>query len=417
MTVAEILADESSATGAHPRIVAALIARTGDWSLAEDCTQEAIARALDRWPVTGVPDNPGAWLMTVARNLAIDVLRRRGTTRALIGELAAVTSLVTTGPSVDDLTIDGEIPDDRLRLLFTCCHPALSLDDRVALTLRTVCGVPTGDIARALVVSESTMTRRITRAKTKIAEAEIPYVVPSGPELAPRRSGVLSVVYLLFTGGHDPAGDPPFAWEALRLARLLADLQPDEEANALLALILLTQARHATRRDAEDIPVGLEDQDRSLWDRSMIAEGLDLVGGIGTTGPFAIQARLAAEHARADRWESTDWPAIVALYDVLYELRPDPVVALNRAIATGHGVSPDVGLALLAEVCADGQLTGHHSLVAAEAHLAALRGDLRRAELQFRHAMTLTDDQPTRTALHRRAERLVELIADGGRHV
>jgi RNA polymerase sigma-70 factor, ECF subfamily len=399
VSVAELVAAEASVSGASPRIVAALIARTGDWSLAEDCAQEALARALDRWPATGVPDNPGGWLMTVARNIAIDTLRRRQTARVALDDLAALNLTPESGPFNA-----GGVPDDRLRLIFACCHPALSLEARVALTLRTVCGVATADIARALLVTESSMTRRITRAKTKITDAGIPYRVPAGPEMAERLPGVLAVVYLLFTEGHDPAGNAPFASEALRLARLVTTLLPEDEAIALLALILLTHARHAARRDRDGELVGLQDQDRGRWDRDMINEGLDLVHGLDHTGQYVVQARIAAAHATAATWHATDWAAIAAHYDDLFALRPDPVVALNRAIATGHGRSAAAGLSLLADIRRDGQLDDHAVLVAAEAHLTHLGGDLHAATEMFRRAARLAADDDTRRALTRRAD-------------
>ncbi|MGL5865450.1 MAG: RNA polymerase sigma factor [Dermatophilaceae bacterium] len=404
MNVGEIVAAESTATGAYPRIVAAILARTADWSLAEDCAQEAITRALDRWPKTGVPDNPGGWLMRVALNLAIDAQRRHSTTQAAVADLATLTQTIASTPP-------GHLglSDDRLRLVFTCCHPALSMETRVGLTLRTVCGVATSAIARALHVKESTMTRRLTRAKAKIAEAGIPYEVPTDAALGERLPGVLAVIYLLFTDGHDSAGHPPFAWEALRLARLVTELLDDGEANALLALILLTHARQSARRDANGGLIGLEDQDRRRWDQVMIAEGLSRVALLASGAPYAIQAKIAAEHAIASSWEVTDWPTIVGLYDELYAIRPDPVVGLNRAIATGHGVSPTAGLALLRRVRNDGQLINQPTLDAAEGHLTALSGDVGRAVVLFRCAAATADDNTTRLALTRRANELEQL--------
>src|SRR5689334_2071925 len=249
-------------TEAYPRIVAALIRVTGDWTLAEDCAQEALAAALERWPADGVPANPGGWLMTVARNRALDVLRRATVERRKLAELARL-------PAPAETREEGEMVDDRLRLIFTCCHPALSLEARVALTLRTIAGVPTADIARAFLVTEPTMTRRITRAKSKISEAGIPYRVPSGDALGERLPGVLAVLYLRFPRGYDADGEPAFAHEAIRLARLLATLMPAEpEVPSLLALFLLQHSRRDARRDAAGDLVTLEKQDRARWDRA-----------------------------------------------------------------------------------------------------------------------------------------------------
>jgi RNA polymerase sigma-70 factor, ECF subfamily len=361
----------------YPRIVAALIRVTGDWTLAEDCAQEAMALALERWPVSGVPDNPGGWLMTVARNRAIDVLRRASVERRKLRELAEM-------PAAEPAVPPSET-DDRLRLIFTCCHPALGLDARVALTLRTICGVPTADIARAFLVGESAMTRRLTRAKTKIATAGIPYRVPSGPALAERLPGVLGVLYVLFTRGYDADGEPAFADEAIRLTRLLDELLPDQpEVVALLALLLFQHSRRDARRDAGGRLLTLERQDRRRWDHSMIAEGLELLGRIqdGPVGSYALQARIAACHATGD---DTDWRSIAHWYDELVRIQPSPVVALNRAVAHGYAHGPEAGLRLLADV----RLEGYPLAVAAEADLRARAGDRRRAAELFREAADL----------------------------
>ncbi|HEY0637510.1 MAG TPA: DUF6596 domain-containing protein, partial [Pseudonocardiaceae bacterium] len=323
------------------RVVGALIRVTGDWTLAEDCAQEALASALERWPVDGVPANPGGWLMTVARNRALDVLRRASVERRKLGELAALGEAADVrgaapGGAEDrgDAGDAGDVVDDRLRLVFTCCHPALALEARVALTLRTVCGVPTADVARAFLVTESTMTRRLTRAKARIAAAGIPYRVPTGPALTERLPGVLGVLYLLFTRGYDPDGEPAFADEAIRLARLLTTLRPGhDEVPALLALFLLQHSRRHARRDDAGELLTLGEQDRGRWDRAMISEGRAVLAGVRGTGPYALQARIAAAHARAG---GSGWPEIAVLYDELARVHPTPVVRLNRAVAHGH---------------------------------------------------------------------------------
>ncbi|PSK63735.1 hypothetical protein B0E53_04321 [Micromonospora sp. MH33] len=383
----------------YPRIVAALIRVTGDWTLAEDCAQEALAAALERWPRDGVPANPGGWLMTAARNRAVDVLRRASVERRKLRDLALLTDPAPPQP-------EGDVVDDQLRLIFTCCHPALALEARVALTLRTVAGVPTADIARAFLVTESTMTRRLTRAKARIAAAGVPYRVPTGPALAERLPGVLAVLYLLFTRGYDADGEPAFAAEAIRLARLLHTLLPDQpEAAGLLALFLLHHSRRAARRDPSGDLLTLDQQDRARWDRSAIAEGVALLERAGD-GPYALQARIAAAHATAPTAAETDWPAIAGCYDALARLQPTPVVGLNRAVAHGYAHGPAAGLALLAEARAGGALGGYQPAVAAEAELTARLGDPVRAAALFRAAADAVRSDPERRALLRRAAEL-----------
>ncbi|WP_173069040.1 RNA polymerase sigma factor [Phytohabitans houttuyneae] len=390
----------AAARESHAQVVATLIRVTGDWTLAEDCAQEALVQALQRWPAGGVPANPAGWLMTVARNRATDVLRRATVERRKLRELAALAPT-----DAEPATGEEEVVDDRLRLIFTCCHPALALDARVALTLRTVCGIPTPDIARAFLVTESTMTRRLTRAKTKIAEARIPYRVPAGPALAERLPGVLAVLYLLFTRGYNADGEPAFADEAIRLARLLDSLMPGQpEVPALLALFLLQDSRRHARRDAAGDLVPLDRQDRGRWDHAAIAEGLAVLGRVREDGPYALQARIAAGHATARSVESTDWPAIAGWYDALAALTPSPVVALNRAVAHGYAYGPRAGLALLAEARAGGALDGYPLALAAEADLTARLGDRARAAALFREAAAQTHAEPERRALLDRAD-------------
>ncbi|MEV4642497.1 DUF6596 domain-containing protein [Actinoplanes sp. NPDC049548] len=381
----------AAGTESRARIVAGLIRVTGDWQLAEDCAQEALALALEKWPGAGVPDNPGGWLATVARNRAIDVLRRATVERRKLAELALLTSGAEPAPA----------SDDRLRLIFTCCHPALALEARVALTLRTVAGVPTADIARAFLVTESTMTRRLTRAKTKIAEARIPYRVPSGPALTERLPGVLGVLYLLFTRGYDADGEPAFAAEAIRLARLLAQLMPDQpEVRGLLALFLLQHSRRDARRDADGNLLTLDRQDRTRWDHEAIAEARSLLPA--PAGPYAVQAHIAACHTA----DVTDWPRIAALYDRLVALVPSPVVRLNRAVAHGYAHGPAAGLALLAEARAAGGLDEYPLAIAAEADLTARAGDRDRAVALFEQAAAAAASAAERRALLARAEEL-----------
>ncbi|WP_308126228.1 RNA polymerase sigma factor [Nonomuraea ceibae] len=392
---------EEVAADAYGRIVATLIRVTGDWTLAEDCAQEALAQAVQRWPQEGTPDNPGGWLMTVARNRAIDALRRATVERRKLAELAALTP-DGTGPG--DRGKEEEVVDDRLRLVFTCCHPALALESRVALTLRTVCAVPTADLARAFLVTESAMTRRLTRAKTKIADAGIPYRVPSGPALDERLSGVLAVLYLLFTQGYNADGDPAFADEAIRLARLLRRLMPGRrEVPALLALFLLQHSRRAARRDAEGRLVPLERQDRTRWDRAAIAEGLAALADADQDGPYGLQARVAACHATAPTASATDWAEIARCYDALSRLRSTPVVELNRAVAHGYAHGPQAGLALLALAREGGALDDHPLALAAEADLTARSGDHARAADLFRRAAAVAHSDPERRALLDRA--------------
>ncbi|MDZ5445168.1 sigma-70 family RNA polymerase sigma factor [Micromonospora sp. 4G57] len=386
---------------AYPRIVATLIRVTGDWTLAEDCAQEALATALERWPRDGVPANPGGWLMTAARNRAVDVLRRASVERRKLRELARLTDPEPASPKAE-----GDVVDDRLRLIFTCCHPALALEARVALTLRTVAGVPTADIARAFLVTESTMTRRLTRAKTKIATAGIPYQVPTGPALVERLPGVLAVLYLLFTRGYDADGEPAFAAEAIRLARLLDRLMPDQpEVAALLALFLLHESRRAARRDADGNLLALDVQDRSRWDHAAIAEGRSLLDRAGD-GQYVLQARIALCHATAPTAADTDWPAIAGWYDQLARLRPTPVIQLNRAVAHGFAYGPTAGLRLLAEARAGGALDRYPPALTAEAEFTARTGNPVRAAALFRAAAALVKSAAERRALLKRADDL-----------
>ena len=408
-----VAAAEAAATAAeesYARIVAALIRVTGDWTLAEDSAQEALALAVQRWPEDGVPANPTGWLMTVARNRAIDALRRASVEQRKLRELAML-ALTEPDPAGADTSnagsARGEVEDDRLRLIFTCCHPALSLEARVALTLRTICAVPTADIAGAFLVSESTMTRRLTRAKARIEQAGIPYRVPHGPTLAERLPGVLAVLYLLFTQGYNADGEPAFADEAIRLARLLGRLMPNQsEVSALLALFLLQHSRRAARRDTAGRLLTLDKQDRSRWDHAAIAEGVAILARIQPAdhaGPYALQARIAAGHATAASPADTDWLEIARCYDELARIQPTPVIELNRAVAHGYAHGPAAGLALLAQARMGGALDDYPHAIAAEADLTARNGDLGRAAELFRQAADVARSEPERRALLDRA--------------
>lgn len=378
------------------RIVATLIRVTGDWTLAEDSAQDAFEQALARWGTDGVPTNPGAWLTTVAKNKAIDRIRRSATERAKLQEVMVVESE------------DDEL-DDRLRLIFTCCHPALTLESRVALTLRTVAGLTTGEIARAFLVPEATMAQRIVRAKAKIRNAGIPYRVPPGHLLGERLPGVLAVLYVLFTEGYSASsGDrlvrEPLAEEAIRVTRLLAMLMPDEpEVGGLLALMVLQHARRAGRTDAAGDPVSIEEQDRSAWDHDAIAEGTAVLRAAlrrHRVDRYQLQAVIAAEHATAPTWEQTDFRAIVRAYDDLARFDPSPVIAFNRAIAWGIAEGPEVGLHRL-DLIAD-RLEGYYLLPAARADFLRRLGRHREAAEHYELALALAPSEPETRFLERR---------------
>ncbi|MEU1436405.1 sigma-70 family RNA polymerase sigma factor [Streptomyces sp. NPDC005786] len=362
-----------------------IVRLTGDWELAEDCAQEAFARALPAWERDGVPRKPGAWLVTAARRRALDVLRRQTTERGKLAEVAAAEA-------------DREPPlpgDERLRLVFACCHPALPLESRVALTLRAVGGLTTREIARAFLVGENTVSQRILRAKRKIAAAGIPYRVPPPGARAERLDGVLAVIYLVFTEGYAPSDGATvrdsLAEEAVRLARLVAADAPKEpEARGLLALLLLQHSRRAARLDEDGGLVTLQHQDRTRWDRALITEGAALSREAATAGgPYALQAAIAAQHALAPAADSTDWAAIVALYDRLLALRTNPVVALNRAVALGMRDGPQAQLDAVDALGAFKELTGNHVLPAVRADALRRLGRTREAAETYRTATAL----------------------------
>jgi RNA polymerase sigma-70 factor (ECF subfamily) len=391
------------------RIVAALIGIVGDFDLAEECAQEAFAAAVDQWPATGVPEFPRAWIIQTAKHKAIDRIRRKVRFEEKL-ESYATSGLVRTIEEPDYDT--DEIPDDRLRLIFTCCHPALAPDAQVALTLRTLCGLETDEIARAFLVPTATMAQRLVRAKHKIRDAAIPYVVPETKDMTARLDAVLTVLYLVFNEGYAATRGGPLlrtdlCAEAIRLARLVKTLmspQSPSEVTGLIALMLLQDARRDARLDEAGDIVVLEDQDRGRWDHRQIAEALPLVDEAlrGAVGPYTLQAAIAAEHCRAARAEDTDWRQIVRLYDVLERLQPSPVVSLNRAVAVAMAEGPQPGLAIIDALAAAGDLDNYHLLHAARADLLRRVGASEDAAKSYQRALALVTNDSERRYLERR---------------
>ena len=402
---------EAAVADAHRRewayVLAATVRVAGDIDVAEECVQDAYARALTTWPAQGIPDRPAAWLTTVARRRAIDVQRRRATHDRFLPELAGADEEGAEPPGVP------EIADDRLRLIFTCCHPSLSPEAQVALTLRLVCGLTTGEVARMFLVQESTMAARLTRAKKKIAAAHIPYRVPELAELPERTDNVLTVVHLVFTTGHTaPVGSDlvrtDLVEQALYLARMLRTLVPDDaDVAGLLALILLTHARRTTRLSPDGSLSLLSEQDRTRWDAAEITEGLGLVREAlhrRPPGRYALMAAIAAVHAEAPTWSATDWSELVGLYDLLVIIWPSPVVALNRAVAVGFAEGPGAGLKALDELAGEPQLASYAYLPSARADFLKRLGRIDEAGAAYALALALTDNDVEREFLRARLD-------------
>jgi len=392
------------------RVLATLIRLLGDFDAAEEALHDAFRAALEQWPRDGVPSNPRSWLVSAGRFKAIDGLRRQKRFDPL--DEAGAAADIAVEPEV--WSGDESVEDDRLRLIFTCCHPALAADAQVALTLREVCGLRTEEIANAFLTPAPTLAQRIVRAKTKIRDAKIPYQVPAREELAERLDTVLRVIYLVFNEGYAASSGSTvtrrdLSGEAIRLGRLLVDLLPEPEAMGLLALMLLHDSRRAARTSADGDVVLLDDQDRSLWDRQQIAEGLRLVRQALSSqrfGAYTIQAAIAAVHADAREASATDWGEIVGLYDVLLRLNPSPVVELNRAVAVAMRDGPEAGLALVDAILTRGDLGDYRLAHAARAELCRRLGRTGDARASFERALTLTRQEPERRLLERRLAEL-----------
>jgi RNA polymerase sigma-70 factor, ECF subfamily len=396
------------------RVLATLIRLLGDFDLAEEALQDAFMAAMEQWPRDGTPANPRAWLISTGRFKAIDRLRRRARFDAMLAELAArLDDLPAPDPAEQD---DRLLEDDRLRLIFTCCHPALPPDAQVAMTLREVCGLTTEEIAAAFLTGPPTVAQRIVRAKAKIRAARIPYEVPPREALADRLATVLQVVYLVFTQGYEPASGEvvvrvDLADEGIRLGRLLVELLPEPEVLGLLALMLLQDSRRAARTSADGGLVLLADQDRARWDRARIAEGVALLEravSSGQVGPYTLQAAIAAAHAEAPTAAATDWDRIVGLYDLLARVDPSPVVELNRAVAVAMRDGPAAGLAPIDAILERGQLHGYHLAHAARADLLRRLGRTAEARDAYRRALQLTRQEPERRFIRQRLGELAD---------
>jgi len=389
------------------RIFATLVRLLGNFDLAEDALHDAFRAAMEQWPRDGMPANPRAWLISTGRFKAIDAIRRRGRFEAPLDEDLERPLRTPADPTEQDRE---DIQDDRLRLIFTCCHPALAPDARVALTLREVCGLATEEIAHAFLASPATLAQRIVRAKSKIRDEHIPYQVPAAPELPERLEAVLQVIYLVFNEGYSASAGqlltrPDLSGEAIRLGRLVMELLPEPEALGLMALMLLHESRRAARTSQQGDLVLLEDQDRSLWNREQIAEGTALAQRALAApgfGPYSLQAAIAAVHAAAPAVADTDWSQIVRLYDLLLQRIPSPVIEINRAVAVAMRDGPAAGLALVDAILGRGDLAEYHLAHAARAELCRRLGRTAEARASYRRALALAQQEPERRYLERR---------------
>src|SRR5215813_11119221 len=397
------------------RVLATLVRLLGDLDLAEEAMHEAFAAALESWPQSGIPDKPRPWLISTARFKAIDVIRRRARfDRAQRDLVAHMESRVNDDPLKVEEMGDDEIEDDRLRLIFTCCHPALPAEGQVALTLREICGLTTEEIARAFLVTPATLAQRIVRAKAKIRETPIPYEVPTPQELPERLGPVLQVIYLVFNEGYSAAAGAEvtraeLTGEAIRLGRLLAELQPEPEVIGLLALMLLQESRHAARTSPTGELILLENQDRSRWNREQIAEGVALLEKALKShrfGAYTLQAAIAAVHAEAESAAVTDWRQIVALYNQLVRIQPSPIVHLNRAVAIAERDGPEAGLAHIDALLEHGDLANYYLAHSARAELYRRLGRTAEARASYEKALALTQQEPERQFLQERIRQL-----------